>query len=36
MRDETAIFIGVFLVFLLIVAALAYFGWDRWEPVPQR
>jgi hypothetical protein len=33
-RDDVAIAIGIFLLILLMLAAVAYFGWVRWEPLP--
>jgi hypothetical protein len=35
MRDDVAIAIAVFVMFVLIIAALAYFGYDRWGDVPR-
>ena len=34
MRNDQAIAIGVLILVVLIVGALVFFGYDRWEPLP--
>jgi hypothetical protein len=31
MRDDVAIAIGVFVLILIVLGVLSYFGWERWE-----
>jgi Mg2+ and Co2+ transporter CorA len=34
MRRDTIVAITIFLMVMLAIAVLAYFGWDRWSVEP--